>query len=135
MNQRITTTQTFKITLIVSSLLALISCSATQTALEHRSLEVSTNQSETVFLDPVPPAKKIIYIAIKNTSDQNVDITPQLKTTLIAHGYRITSDPSNAHYLLQANILTVGKMSRTASQSALGGGYGSAIAGGVAGVG
>src|SRR5262249_41250203 len=40
---------------------------------------------------------------------------------------------TKAHYLLQANILKVGKMSVAASQSALGSGYGSAIAGAVAG--
>lgn len=108
-------------------------CAATQTALEHGSLQVSTKQSETVFLDPVPQDKKTIYVAVKNTSDENVNITPQLKTALNMQGYKVVNNPNSAHYLLQANVLKVGKMSVAASQSALGGGYGSAIAGAVVG--
>ena len=45
----------------------------------------------------------------------------------------MVGNPSKAHYLLQANILKVGKMSVSASQSALGGGYGSALAGAATG--
>jgi hypothetical protein len=111
----------------------LTGCAATQTALEHGSLQISTKQSETVFLDPVPKAQKTVYVAVKNTSDEELDIAPQLKTALSSHGYKIVNNPNSAHYLLQANVLKVGKMSVAASQSALGGGYGSAIAGAVAG--
>ncbi len=70
---------------------------------------------------------------VKNTSDQEMNVTPQLKNALSHQGYRIVTNPNTAHYLLQANIKTVGKMSRSASESALGGGYGSAIAGGIVG--
>jgi hypothetical protein len=119
--------------LLISTVVVLTGCAATQTALEHGSLQVSTKQSETVFLDPVPQAQKTVYVAVKNTSDEELDITPQLKTALSSHGYKIVNNPNSAHYLLQANVLKVGKMSVAASQSALGGGYGSAIAGAVAG--
>lgn len=119
--------------LLAGTIAVLTGCAATQTALEHRTLEVSTKQSETLFLDPVSKSQKTIYVSIKNTSDETVDITPQLKTALSNQGYRVVNQPNLAHYLLQANILKVGKMSIAASQSALGGGYGSAIAGAVAG--
>ncbi|RUQ92907.1 complement resistance protein TraT [Legionella septentrionalis] len=118
---------------LASAVAVLTGCAATQTALEHRSLQVSTKQSETIFLDPVPSAQKTVYVSVKNTSDEEVDIAPQLKTTLGSHGYKVVNNPNSAHYLLQANVLKVGKMSVAASQSALGGGYGSAIAGAVAG--
>lgn len=111
----------------------LTSCAATQTAIEHSSLQVSTKQSETVFLDPVSKAQKTVYVSVKNTSDEDVDIAPQLKTALSSHGYKVVNNPNSAHYLLQANVLKVGKMSVAASQSALGGGYGSALAGTLAG--
>ena len=126
--------ETIQYSAVGMSIITLVGCSATQTALEHRTLEVSTKQSETIFLDPVPSSQKTVYIAIKNTSDQTIKITPQLKAALVARGYHIMSQPNQAHYLLQANVLTVGKMSVAASKSALGGGYGSAIAGGIAGV-
>lgn len=118
---------------LVGTIAVLTSCAATQTALEHRTLEVSTKQSETIFLDPVANNKKTVYVSVKNTSDEELNITSQLKPALIAHGYKVVNNPNSAHYLLQANILKVGKMSVAASQSALGGGYGSAIAGAVAG--
>jgi hypothetical protein len=120
--------------IILSTLAAVLcSCAATQTALEHGSLQVSTKQSETIFLDPVSNAQKTVYVSVKNTSDEEIDIAPQLKTALSSHGYKVINNPNSAHYLLQANVLKVGKMSVAASQSALGGGYGSAIAGAVAG--
>lgn len=119
--------------LLASAVAVLTGCAATQTALEHGSLQVSTKQSETIFLDPVSNAQKTVYVSVKNTSDEEIDIAPQLKTALSSHGYKVINNPNSAHYLLQANVLKVGKMSVAASQSALGGGYGSAIAGAVAG--
>lgn len=119
--------------LIAVTTMMLMSCAATQTALEHGSLQVSTKQSETIFLDPVSNTQKTVYVSVKNTSDEEIDIAPQLKASLNAHGYKVVNHPNSAHYLLQTNVLKVGKMSVAASQSALGGGYGSAIAGAVAG--
>lgn len=119
--------------MLSASIIMVSACAATQTALEHRTLDVSTKQSETIFLDPTPQYEKKIYVSVKNTSDESINITPQLITALNNQGYRVVQQPNQANYLLQANILKVGKMSVAASQSALGGGYGSAIAGAVAG--
>lgn len=110
-------------------------CAATQTAIEHAHLETSTKLSKTLFLDPVPKEQKTIFVSVKNTSDQVIDITPKLIASLQQQGYRVVHQVDGAHYLLQANILKVGKMSLLASQSALGGGYGSVLAGGAVGVG
>lgn len=112
---------------------SLIGCAATQTLIEHRNLEVSTRQSKTIFMDPIPDALKTIYIAIKNTSDQEMEIMPQLKEALHAHGYKVLSNPDGAHYILQANILKIGKMTPDAARNALSGGYGSALTGGLIG--
>lgn len=120
---------------VTSAAATLMGCAATQTAIEHRNLESRTNLSETIFLDPVPASEKTVHVAVRNTSGKDLDIAPQLRAALIAHGYRVVGNPDSAHYLLQANVLNLDKMSITASQSALGGGYGSAIAGGVAGAG
>lgn len=120
-------------TLLVGTIVVLTGCAATQTVLEHRTLEVSTKQSETVFLEPVSPKQKTIFLSIKNTSDEEINITPSLKNSLTGKGYKVVSSPNNAHYLLQANVRKLGKMSVAASESAFGGGYGSAVAGAVAG--
>lgn len=114
--------------------LGLVSCAATQTALEHRSLETQTKLSKSIFLEPVASSQKTIFISVKNTSDQKIDVNQPLALALSHHGYRVVKNPNDAHYLLQANILTVGKMSEAASKSALGGGFGSALAGAGTGV-
>ena len=119
---------------VLSSIALLASCAATQTAIEHHSLEASTQLSETVFLDPVAPSQKTIFLAVKNTAEESIDIARPLAQALSQHGYRVVSNPTAAHYMLQANILKIAKMSRSASQNALGGGYGSALAGAGAGV-
>ncbi|WP_028389160.1 complement resistance protein TraT [Legionella fairfieldensis] len=124
-----TTRKSVQLSLLTSSVLLLASCAATQTAIEHRNLETSTKLSNTIFLDPVSASQKTIFIAVKNTSEGSIDIARPLSLALSAQGYRVVNDPAKAHYLLQANIRKVGKLSHTASENALGGGYGSALAG------
>ena len=119
---------------LMGAVTALGGCAATATAIEHGHLQASTRLSETVFLDPVQNQEKTIYVSVKNTSDQAIDIAPRLRETFREHGYRVVNHVEDAHYLLQANILKVGKMSAAASQSALGGGFGSALAGAAVGV-
>ena len=76
----------FKYIVIVGAVASLMSCAALQTAIEHRNLEVSTKQSQTIFLDPIPNSEKKIFVDIRNTSDQDFDITPQIKEALKARG-------------------------------------------------
>ena len=122
-------------TSLMSAVALLGGCAATQTAIQHGRLETSTKLSETVFLDPVSNSQKTIYVSVKNTSDQVILLAPKLKASFREHGYRVVNQVEDAHYLLQANILKVGKMSVAANQSALGGGFGSALAGGAVGAG
>lgn len=100
-------------------------CAAVHTSIAKKDLDVQTKMSDTVFLDPVEPSKKVIYLNIRNTSDKtNFDIAPTVARALEGRGYRITSDPKEAHYWLQANVLSVDKASPTAAESALRSGYG-----------
>ena len=127
--------KTLKYTAVAGAVSTLIGCAAMQVALEHRTLEVSTKQSQTIFLDPIPNSERKIYVDIRNTSDQDLDIAPQIKEALKARGYRVVSNPGQAHYMLQANILKIGKMSISAAREALGAGYGSVLGGALAGAG
>ncbi len=106
-------------------------CAATQTALAHRNLDVSSRMSETIFLDPVPERQRTIYLQVRNTSDKQLNMThiaQALSQALQAKGYQIVSS-EQAHYVLQANVLAVGKMDEAAAQSALEAGFGGALAG------
>ena len=119
--------------LLLGGVVLLTACTASQVALQHHSLETQTKMSDTVFLDPVPDAQKTIYVAVKNTSDQEVNVQDALKSDLTAHGYKVVNSLDSAHYILQANILSVSKMKPEEVSHALSGGYGSVLTGAVAG--
>lgn len=125
--------KTMGMTAAIGAVAVLTGCAAMQTGIEHGHLVTSAKLSETVFLNPVADNQKTVFVSVKNTSDQEMNVEPALKSSFKTHGYKVVSNPNGAHYLLQASILKVGKMSVAASQSALGGGFGSALAGGAAG--
>lgn len=121
---------------IVAGVSGLSGCAAVHTSIAKKDLDVQTKMSDTIFLDPVSPDKKVIFISIRNTSDKsNFDINTPIQSAISGKGYRITSNPDEAHYILQANVLSVAKSSPTAAESALHSGYGGALAGAVLGAG
>lgn len=104
-------------------------CAATQVALSKKDLDVQTRMSDTIFLDPVSPDKRTLYIQVRNTSDKpNFDIEGPIRQAIEAKGYRVTNNPEQAHYHLLANVLSVEKASPSAAESALNAGYGGAFA-------
>ncbi len=122
--------------LLLLVLLMSPACQSVQTALSKQELEVHTTMSETIFLEPVSPEKRTIYINVRNTSDKdNFDIEAPIATSIAQHGYRVIDDPDVAHYWLQANVLMVKKGTPDEATNALGQGYGGALVGGALGVG
>lgn len=106
-------------------------CAATQVAISKRNLDVQTKMSDTVFLDPVGTDKKTIFLQIRNTSDKpDLSVNDEVAAALVAKGYRVEENPDEAHYILQANILQVGKTAPTAMEAAINQGYGVSAAGG-----
>jgi hypothetical protein len=115
---------------VTLSLMLLSGCAAVHTSIAKKDLDVQTKMSDTIFLDPVGPNKRVIYLEIRNTSDKdNFDIVNPIRNALQSRGYIISNDPDNAHYWLRASVLSVGKASPTAAETALGGGYGGALTG------
>ncbi len=125
-------------TLLVAALspglsLGLGGCAATQVALEHKDLSVQTQMSATVFLDLESRVQKTVFLDIKNTSTSDLAIEPLIKARLEHSGYRIQSDPLEAFYILQVNVLHVGTSNPSALYSSLRSGWGGPLAGGMAG--
>ncbi len=112
-------------------LIQLTGCSAIHTAIKKSDLDVQTKMSETVFLEPVSPKEKIIFIDVRNTTDKKISISTIIEQSIQSRGYKITADPAKANFMLQANILKIGKTDLRSSQSALASGYGGAVAGAV----
>ena len=124
----------FRNILISITALALASCASIGTAIDKRNLDVQTKMTNTIFLDPVAPSLRTIFIQVRNSSDkQEFRIESEVKARISEKGYRIVDDPSKAHYILQANILQVGQISKAAAESSFAGGYGDLAAGAVAG--
>ena len=109
-------------------------CAAMETSMAKNELEVRTQMSETIFLDPVGPVNRTIYIEVRNTSDRDhFDIEAPIIAAIGRGGYRIVDDPEHAHYWLQANVLMVEKSTKDDAQQSLLNGYGGALGGAVAG--
>jgi len=116
-------------------LLAMLSaCSAIHTSIRKRNLDVQTKMSASIFLDPVSPDKKVIYVQVRNTSDKdNFDIEGPIKEAMTKNGYRVTDNPDEAYYRLQANVLSVAKTTPEEAQQILASGYGAPLVGAAAG--
>ncbi len=127
-------TTIFKIAMI-PAVISLSGCAATEMAIQHHDLAVQTKMSNTIFLPPVSPSKQTVYVQMKNTADQSMDmpaLTQELDADLESQGYRVV--PYNqAHFLLQVNVLSIGKSTQSAAQQALASGFGGALAGALAG--
>lgn len=109
-------------------------CAATRTLIEKRDLKVETKMSETIFLEPVSPEKRVVYVDIKNTTDKELSgIEYGIKGRIASNGYRITEDPAEATFILQANILNVGRSDLEEANAMLGTGYEGVVEGAVIG--
>jgi hypothetical protein len=118
----------------VWAMLLAAGCAATATGLGKRNLEVQTKMTDTIFLEPVSPQDRTIFVQVRNTSDQaDFDIAEAVKVSIAGRGYRVVERPEQAHYLLQANVLQVGRASPTAAEQTFAGGFGGTLIGGAVG--
>lgn len=117
--------------LILALVTYLSSCTTVMSGIDNTKLQTQAKMSNTIFLNPVSPSEKTIFIDIHNTSQvQMPDLKAMIAQKLQANGYRIVEDPKRAHYWLQANVLYMGKESKSATfDGALLGGFGGALAG------
>ena len=117
-------------------LLALPACAATTTAIGKRTLDVQTKMTDSIFLEPVTTEDRTVLVEVRNSSDQpDLDLAPEVQAALAGRGYRLVDDPKDAHFLLQANVLQVGRTSKSAAEGTFAKGFGSAVVGGAAGAG
>lgn len=123
-----------KILILVFAMSGLSGCNTMSKAVKHGTLDVQTKMSETVFLDPVADNKRTVILQIRNTSDKkDLQIEEEIKQAVEAKGYRVVKNPDEANFMIQANILQVGKNTLDDPFSSLTSGYGGALFGGLAG--
>jgi outer membrane lipoprotein SlyB len=76
----------------------LTGCATTQ-------LQTQAKMTRSVFLDPVKKEQKTIFVAVRNTSGQEVNLEDKLIAELQKKGYRIVDDPEMAKFVLMVNVL------------------------------
>ena len=116
---------------IISGLFVLSGCAGTMQAIENKNMTLSAKMSDTVFLDPeILANNKNVYARVTNTSDfQEIDFAELLKGKLSAKGYSLTNNPSQAGYIVQANLLYMGDEKKgLTAEGMLAGGFGGALA-------
>jgi outer membrane lipoprotein SlyB len=112
----------------------LAGCAATTTAIGERNLDVQTKMTDSIFLDPVAPDRRTVFVQVRNTSDRrDFDIEQAVKAAVESRGYSVVEDPAQAQYMLQANVLQAGWTSESAAEATFGSGFGGAVLGGAVG--
>ncbi len=100
--------------------LTLSACADIEAVTAHSHLTVHTKMSETVFLDPVAPDQRTIYVGVRNTSDfPSIDVRTPLTQALRARGYTLVDDPDIARLELQINVLHAGRVGQSQTASLL----------------
>ena len=99
--------------------------------LSSGNVALSTKMSSSIFLQPVAPQDKTVYISARNTSTATgLNFTNELVSELIREGYRITNNPQDANFMVMSNVLYIGKeTSNYTAAGALAGGFGGALIG------
>ncbi len=96
-------------------------------AIDNSELTTTLKMSNTVFLEPVEPEKQIVWIRIRNTTDQSNLDADQIKAKIVrklrGKGYQITNNPKMTQFRIDANILyaDLASKSLTADLATLGG--------------
>ena len=68
-------------------------------------LQTSVKMTKSVWLQPAKTKGKSIYVSIKNTSQEHIEIEPLLIQQLQSKGFKIVNDAKVADYVLMVNIL------------------------------
>lgn len=99
--------------------------------LSSNGVNLSTKMSSSIFLQPVAPQKKIVYVSVRNTSTATgLNFRQELISELIGEGYKVTNNPQEANFMLMTNVLYIGKSTKSYTMAgALAGGFGGALIG------
>lgn len=126
--------RTTSVAAIAAACLLLSGCGAMSTAIQKRNLDVKTQMSQTIWLEP--SSNKTVWVQVRNTSDKDMgDLYGLIGQDLQAKGYTLTSSPDAANYWVQANVLKADKMDLRQAQGFLSNGYEGAAMGAALGSG
>jgi len=110
--------------------------SGNKVAVSKKDVHAKTKMSETIFLEPVSPERQVIYFRFRNTSDEDLNVERKIKAKFERMGFRVTRNPDEATFLVQANLLKVGQIDKAEQKQLLGQGFkaGAGLGAGIGGV-
>jgi hypothetical protein len=97
---------------------------------KQNELEVETLLSQSVFLRPTLAGERSLYLKFTSTADKPVDLEglqKELSERFRAKGYRLTTI-EQANFIVQVNILSISKTSKSLTKEAISNGFGAAVA-------
>lgn len=118
---------------LIVIMMTMSGCAAMQVALEKKDLKVENLMSDTIFLDIENQPERTVFVDVRNTSDKNLNIGTLIKEKITQRGYQVINNPKKAGYILQVNVLQVGKADPSALKSSVYSGYGGTLAAGLGG--
>jgi hypothetical protein len=124
--------QLLVVLVLILSLIGFTGCAQTMQAIEHSRMTVNVKMSDAIFLDATLLVKnRTAYIRVTNTSDmQEIVFESMLRDKIAQRGITLVSDPSQAGYIIQANVLYMDYEKKgMAGDGMLAGGFGGALAG------
>jgi hypothetical protein len=92
-------------------------------------MHLSAQMSSSIFLQPVAPSERVVFVDGHNTSSaQNLGFQSLVNEDLMRRGYQISNDPTRAEYMVMYNVRYIGeqKADNTAA-GVLAGGFGAAV--------
>ncbi|MGO4892294.1 complement resistance protein TraT [Flavobacterium sp. W21_SRS_FM6] len=113
--------------------LTLSGCAAVHTSIAKKDLDVQTKLSTSIFVDPVAPEKRKIYLEVRSAVmefDRNAfrdALVSQITTS--GNGYTIVDSPEDSQYTMSVFVRNLEKASPTAAEGYLRTGYEGVAAG------
>ena len=98
------------------ALLALSGCAAVHTSIAKKDLDVQTKLSTSIFVDPVPPEKRKIYLEVRSAVmefDRNAfrtALNSQISSS--GNGYTFVDSPDDAQYTMSVFVRNLEKASQ-----------------------
>lgn len=127
-------------TLAIGAMLLMTGCGASfskvgedisgnKVAVTKKDVHAKTKMSDSVFLEPVAPKDQIIYFKFRSTADEELNVDSKIRAKFEQMGFKVTRNPKEANFMVQANFLKVGEMDEAEQKGYLNQGYTSAAIG------
>lgn len=88
--------------------LQLTGCTAIHRSIAKGDLDVQTRMSQTIYLDPVEPELRTVFLDVRSTAAEFQQPLDQAVIDFLQQrGYQVTNSPAQAQFWLQVNVRTV----------------------------